>query len=191
MAQPFATGAIHIFVRFGGVGSPSYLGTCESMPQDSRAPEYEPVMNDVSGSKVPLDFAYEGESSQISMILTRWNEDIAQSITTPPGLTSTDGSWAWADVGTLMGLEEWFTEVWLVRTYGAVLAARTAYTSQGMQAGRHYVQTILWAPQTDETGTKPMKRHFMFYAWPKINHTTKRFVLFDQDFTGISNNLID
>ncbi len=71
MAQPYATGAVWVFGRFVGGGSPIFLGTCEKMPQDSRSNEYEAVMNDVSGTKIPLDFAWEGISSQIPQDLPR------------------------------------------------------------------------------------------------------------------------
>ena len=52
----------------------------------------------------------------------------------------------------------------------------------------------MWAPQTDETGTKPMKRHFMFYAWPKVDSSgsfaNKKFTLWDYDFSGVNGTLI-
>ena len=190
MAQQFATGAVHVFIRFGGQGAIQYFGTTESMPQDSRSPEYETLMNDVSGSKVPLDLAWEAESAQISLVMTRWDENVAQAIEVGPGLTANLGSWSWNDVGTLMGLEGEYTELWLTYQFGSILGNKAAYVGQGLKPGRHYVQSVLWAPQQDETGTKPMKRHFMFFAWPKINATTKRFTLWDYDFTGITANLI-
>ncbi len=93
-----------------------------------------------------------------------------------------------------MSLEEWTTELWLVYTFGSALANHTAYTANGLIPGRHYSQAILWSPQMDETGTAPMKRHFMFYAWPKYNPdaTPKpRFTLYDTNMTGISQSLLE
>lgn len=188
-AQQFATGSVHSFVRFAG-GSILYLGTCESMPQDQRNPEYEMLMNDISGSKVPLDVAWEGESAQISLVLTRWDENVANVCETPPGVAPVAGSWFMRDVGTLMSLEKETTELWLVYTFGSVLANKVAYTANGLHAGRHYPQCVLWSPQLDETGTKPMKRHFMYYAWPRYDPSNFKFTLYDYDFTGITSNLL-
>ena len=190
-AQPYATGAVHVFVRALVSGPITYFGTCESMPQDSRNNEYEMLMNDISGSKVPLDLAWEAQSAQIGLVMTRWDEVVAQTLTSAP-ISVVDGSWPWESVGTLMGLEGFYTEIWLTYTFGGALANKAAYTGNGLTSGRHYLQAVLWSPQTDETGTKPMKRHFMFYAWPKlvIGGTKPRFTLYDTNMTGISRSLI-
>lgn len=186
MAQQFSSGSTHLWLRFNGTGSPQYFGTCESFPQDSRSPQYEFLMNDLSGSKVPLDLSYQGESSQVSVVMTRWDENLANGLTVAPGQVTPSGQYDWEDLGTLMMLEEQFTELWIVYLYGSALANKTVYTANGMIPGRHYLQTVLWSPQMDEVGTKPMKRHFMFYAWPQIDVANQAFVLYDTDMTGIS-----
>lgn len=185
--QQQATGAVHIYVRPPGGSQPLYFGTSESFPKDTRNPEYEPVMNDISGSKVPLDFAWEGESAIISLVMTRVEQSIVELMQARPhSAGALPGSWALNDVGSLMSLEGLTWQIWLAYTFGAALGNKAAYVNQGMRAGRHYVQAIIWAPQDDETGTKPMKQHFLLYAWPKLNMTTRRFVLYDYDFTGVS-----
>lgn len=187
MAQQFATGASHVFLGFGS--GPQYFGTAESFPNDSRQPEYEMLMNDFSGSKIPLDMAWEGESGQISLAMTRWDEDVANLATLPPFSTS-NGSWDFDANGSLMGLEEQAIEIWIVYTFGSALANKSVYVSQGLPPGRHYTQCVLWSPQQDETGTRPMKRNFLFFAWPKPNFITRKFVLYDYDMTGINSSLI-
>jgi len=185
--QQFSTGSTHVFLNVGnGV---QYFGTAESFPQDSRSPQYEFLMNDLSGSKVPLDLAYEGESAQISMVMTRWDGDLANSATISV-TGNAAGEYFWEDLGTLMMLENEATELWIVYLYGSALANKTVYTANGLIPGRHYKQTVLWAPQTDETGSKPEKRHFMYYAWPKIDSANQKFVLWDTDMTGINLGLI-
>ena len=200
MANQFATGACHIFVCPSSAAAPAYLGTCESYPQETRSPEYEALINDISGTKVPLDFAFEGESAQISMVLTRWNEPVALRLEakpnpgtaavggTPP---SVPGTWRANDVGSLMGFEGFAWQVWLVRTFGSLLANKAAYVGTGLLPGRHYPQCIVWAPETNEEGTAPMKRHFMMYAWPRYNPALFNFVLYDQNFTGVTAALIN
>jgi hypothetical protein len=192
-----STGAVHIFIAkptlkpyFGNgplpTGIPIYFGTCESMPQDQRQPEYEMLMNDSTGSKVPLDVAWEGESAQISLVMTRTNQALVESIMAHPSGSLPPGAWSFNDAGALMGLEGLAWQVWLVYQFGAALGAKAAYTSQGLRPGRRYAQCVLWAPQSEETGTKPMKQHFMFYAWPYADYTNKRFVLYDYNMAGIS-----
>src|SRR5882672_11912422 len=108
MANQFSTGAVHVFIAspYYNAGSPLYFGTTESMPDDRRQPEYEMLMNDASGSKVPLDMAWEGESAQISLVMTRWDETIAQQMEAKPnGFLRTPGTWEANDVGTLIGME--------------------------------------------------------------------------------------
>src|ERR1019366_8793304 len=80
--------------------------------------------------------------------------------------TSTAGSWAFTDVGSLMSLEGQAWVCWLVYSFGAPLGNKGAYTGLGgfLRPGRRYAQCVLWAPQVDETGSKPMKQHFMLYA---------------------------
>jgi hypothetical protein len=214
MAQAYSTGAVYAFIAPTSGGQPVFLGTCESYPEDNRQPEYEPLMNDISGSKVPLDFSFEGESAQISLVLTRWNEGFARRLEAKPNgsnvavggtAPSIEGSWNPQDVGSLMGVEGFSWQLWLVRTFGAVLANKAAYVGNGLQPGRHYPQCIIWAPETNEEGAKPMKRHFMFYAWPRLMSgfviggpgvpvatlLGSRFVLYDQNYTGITAALIN
>ena len=199
MANPFASGAILAFVAPQG-GTPTYLGTCEAYPQDNRNPQYEALMNDFSGTKIPFDFSWEGEDSQISMVLTRWNEPVALRMEAKPNPAtaaiggtppSAPGSWFLRDVGALMGFEGFAWQLWLVRVFGALIANKAAYVGNGMLPGKHYPQCIIWAPETEEQGTAPMKRHFMYYAWPQYRPAIQQFVLYDQNYAGINAGLIN
>jgi len=155
------------------------------------------VMNDASGSKVPLDMAWEGESAQISLVMTRWDETIAQQMEAKPnGFLRTPGTWEANDVGTLIGMEGMAWGLWLLYTFGASFADKDKYVRDGgMQRGRFYPQCIVWAPETETIGSRPMKRHFVFFAWPKIvqdpnrPNDPKKFVLYstsEVDFQGVS-----
>jgi hypothetical protein len=199
MASQLATGACHIFGKndsisgqFSGI---QYIGTCERMPQETRSPEYEPVYNDMSGTKVPLDFAWEQETASIGVTLTRWNEKFAQFIEAKPDPTNDEGSWSVIEVGRLMALEEMAWEIWIGYTFGSALASIAAYTSLGLMPGRHYLQCLVWSPESEDRGTAAMKRNFMFYAWPFLDNKFGtfeqwNFILYDQDFTGVSSSLI-
>ena len=211
MPGQLSTGAIYVFLApptgntyAGGgtpqVGTPQFFGTCESMPQDQRQPEYEMLMNDASGSKVPLDLAWEGESAQISLVVTRPNQQLVELLQTKgfPGAVaantaaSTAGSWSFNDVGSLMSLEGLAWTCWLAYGFGAALGNKLAYTGANgfLRPGRRYVQCALWAPQSDETGSKPMKQHFMLYAWPYVDFKNQRVVLYDYNMSAITQNMI-
>ncbi len=173
MAQQYASGSVHVFCAYNPPGGPAsgpfYLGTCEQMPQDNRNPEYELLMNDISGSKKPLDLAWEGEDATISLVLTRFSHVGWNLLETKPFPTANvNGEWDIEDVGALMGLEGICWSVWLVYSFGSALANKAAYTTQGMPPGRFYPQCVVWAPMADETGSRPMKRQVIFYAWPKL-----------------------
>ncbi len=207
VGQQYATGAVHVFAApptgsKGTVGSPLYLGTCEKMPQDQRVPEYEMLMNDQSGTKVPLDLAWQGEAATISLVMTRTVQSTVELMLASPrpasagvlnGPSSVPGSWTFSDYGALMSLEGLGWTVWLAYFFGGALANKPAYTAgapNAMRPGRRYTQCILWQPQSEETGTAPMKQHFMLYSWPYLNFSTKVATLYDYNMTGINLNLI-
>lgn len=198
MASQYATGAVHVFVTANpGSPAPVYFGTCERMPEDTRQPAYEMLFNDISGTQKPLDIAFQGEDATISLVMTRWSEAVAISLETKPALGAgqaarVPGSWLWEDVGTLMGLENAARQVWLVNTFTA-LANKPAYTANPagpLFGGRRYLQCAVWAPESEEKGTAPMKRHFMLYAWPKVDSANRRFTLYDFNMTGINPSMI-
>ncbi len=199
MAQQWATGGIHVFAAPLSGGQPVYFGTAERYPEENRNPQYEALMNDISGTKVPLDFSWEGEDAQIALPMTRWNEQLALRMEAKPNPATTSiggtqpsvpGSWFAGDVGSLMGFEGFAWQFWLVRTFGALLANKAAYVGNGLLPGRHYNQCLIWSPETEESGTAPMKRLFMLYAWPLYVPALRKFVLYDQNYTGISSSLI-
>src|SRR4051812_26889664 len=53
-----------------------FLGTCEQPPTLQLNPQWEPIMNDVSGSLLPLDYSYQGEDGLLSGTLNKWNEKV-------------------------------------------------------------------------------------------------------------------
>ena len=193
MAQQWSTGAIHMFVAFNpafGLGStPYYLGTCETFPRDERRPEWEMVLNDVSGRKKPLDASFQGEDAVVSCVLTRWDASVMNDLEDLPGsLTSVPGSYSFNDVGAMAMLEGLTSTVWLVRTFGSALANKTAYGAD--IPGRRYLQCIVQAPITEEAGAQPEKKHVLFYSWPFADFVNYKFVIYDYNMVGISQNLI-
>jgi hypothetical protein len=195
MAQEYATGAVHIFVKLGanagggGGGVVEYLGTAEQAPQRQTDRTFKQVMNDLSSQK-PLDYVYAGgEEAVLSFVLTRWNEPIATALEAGP-FSGGIGFATIFDQGSLMGQEDLALEVWYWYTFGG-LAARASMV--GQEAGRHYVQALFWGPETDQVGSVERKKHMVFKAWKRFepNATPMKFVLFDFDMTALSLAMID
>lgn len=190
MAQEFATGAVHIYVRgnvAGAKNNPSasikYLGTAEQGPQLQTDRTYKQVMNDLSSQK-PFDYVYAGgEEAILSFVLTRWNEPVATLLEAAP-FSGGVGFSTIFDQGSLIGQEELALEIWYVYTFGG-LAARASMA--GQEAGRHYWQAIFWGPDQHTLGTQERKKHMVFKAWKyfDVSQNPPRFTLWDADVSGL------
>ncbi len=97
----YCTGAVHVFAAIPSAGGNAptfstlaYIGTCQQMPQPQDEYQYEPAMNDLGGRKTPLDEAYQGCLSAISLDFTRWSETNLSVLKSPPFYSLTDGSGA-------------------------------------------------------------------------------------------------
>src|SRR4051812_18674385 len=105
MAIPYNTGPVIIGVQTAGRSAPVFLGTAEQAPDYEIRPQFEPIHNDLSGTKVAFDHIYELQDVFVSMVLTRWNEPIVAEIQALPTTLGTRGRNVAGDVGTIMGLE--------------------------------------------------------------------------------------
>jgi hypothetical protein len=172
MANPFCTGAAHIFAAVGVSGtdrSPQYLGTTETIPAMDHVRAWDAVMNDISGSRDPLDYIYEGNGEALmSFVLTRWNQAVLNRIRTMPSpfTTNIPGLETANDIGALMGYEGHAYQVWIMWQFGAALANKPGYSQ--MEPGRMYHQTISWGPDRTEGGTRAKKEHVIFRAFRKV-----------------------
>ncbi len=175
MAQPYCTGAVFVFIGVT-TDSAQYLGTCENFPTRSTKRNWDAVMNDVSGSKEPFDFAFEGQSALIGCVLTRWNESVLRFLDAQPNpITNTAGVESVLDQGALMATEGNTFHLWLLYAFAT---KAVAYPLQG--AGKHYPQCILFGPDETESGSRPKKEHRMFYAWRQYDPAAGTFTLYDE-----------
>ena len=74
MTQPYCTGPVYLITGTGNGGLPQLLGFSQGGLTIDTADEFEPFMNDVAGSRVPMDMQYQGSQAFISGIVNRWNE---------------------------------------------------------------------------------------------------------------------
>jgi hypothetical protein len=159
MAQLWCTGPAHIYVGVTTSRAPLYLGTAETKPDIDIRGEFEGVMNDLSGSKIPMDELWEGEEGMISFVLTRWNMNVALLMMAQPNFTGTPGLNSQDDMGTLMLTEGLSYPVWIRFPY-----ATSKVAMAGMVAGYRFWSCILLAPKKIEPGTRAMKKHFALKA---------------------------
>lgn len=161
MAQLWCTGPAHIFVGNGGSASQrtvQYLGTAEQAPQIIIDPQYEQAFNDVGGGLVPIDELYQGEVANVSMVLTRWNEDVLQDIRSLPNFaTNSPGAHGSIDLGTLMLSEGCTYPLYIKFPYAQ---AKTAMA--GMPNGYRFWAAKNVGPFQVMPGTSLMRKQLIF-----------------------------
>lgn len=138
-----------------------FLGTCEQPPTLQLNPQWEPVMNDVGGSLLPIDYSYQGEDGLISGTLNKWNELIYTFISSH-GLAqggTARGTELWSDIGTLSQVEGISLQVWIQFPY----ASKTPYAAQGMPGGYHFKSCRL-AGHVIGPGTRAGRRQLILHA---------------------------
>lgn len=158
MAQPYVTGPAHIFIGVGPRGAPLYLGTSEGEPEIALLPEYDQIMNDISGSRKPMDRQFMGEEAMISAVLTRYNEIVLAAAQARVRGTIR-GAEPFGSIGALMGGEGNAFPLWLVFPY----VVKPAMAAGGMPAGYRFVQCF---DESDRmpVGTRARRVHVQFHA---------------------------
>ncbi len=180
--QVYNTGAVGLWVSTGDGFNPELLGFGETAPDMQVESPHGSFKCDLSGNKIAYDFSWAGSFGVVSVILTNWNEKVARSLSVVPGphgtgsIGNAGGIWKLSDYGSLIGYEEWSFTVWLEYNFGAGVQEKGVYTRGklvngvqtpgGMPDGYRFPRCKLQGPWSVQTGTRPMKKQFIFYAWP-------------------------
>lgn len=184
MANPYCTGPAHIFCGVGGGRRALYLGTAESAPVIEERPEYEPLMNDLGGSRKPFDFSHQGVDAIVSATLTRWNDNVMNILRNVPrhgtGVLA-PGTSAFGDIGAFMVFEGAAYPLWVTFPY----SAKVAFSSRGMVSGYRFFNAFLESPVAQNVGTRPRKFHLIWYAARAYNPRTGAMVCYDHTVTGL------
>lgn len=74
------TGAVHHYVRYLGISTPIFLGTCEATPAIRFQEMSKDVMNDIFGPRLPGQRVEAGEIATISAPLNRFSKSSLQAM---------------------------------------------------------------------------------------------------------------
>lgn len=165
MAQVYVTGPALIYAGLANAlgTSPVFVGTGESAPDIDIKAEFDPVMNDLGGTRVPFDRCFEGEEGMVSVVLNRFNwSAIRQMMSRPRFFTGTPGSNPSGDVGTLMGQEGMTFNLWLVWPFSTKAAMGGGAAANAMPSAVRFVSAFLLSPDKIQSGTKDQKLHLIW-----------------------------
>ncbi len=182
MAQPYSTGPAHIFIGVGPGGAPIYLGTCEGAPRIEHRAALEPVMNDISGPRVPFDKMWVGEEAMVSVDMTRWNEPVRALALSrwqrggviPRGTENTFAR------GTLLITEGMAFGLWVLFP-NSIFNPAMATLPNGYRYPAAWVET----PESLEPGVRPYKTRMVFSALGVYTPAVGGFLLYDGNMAGL------
>lgn len=182
MPQPYTRGPVLIYAGVGGSSGPLYLGTGERAPRVSRLREFEPVMNDLAGTRVPFDMLAEGQQALITVKLTRWDDAVLQAVEARSSAAPAGGIAGPGSTGALMIAEGWAFPLWLLYSYGPQGPAAKAAMGT-LRPGFHFFATWLEGPQDGEGGTDPATELLVFHAIEV--YTGGTMSLYDYNLAGL------
>lgn len=163
-------------------GDIRFLGTSQQPPRIGFNVNYDPVMNDNTGTIVPMDYQYQGQSVQLAYTLNYWNEAVLIELDRVGQFAGTvRGKDNFGDIGSLMIFEGMTFHVWVQFPYATSKAFGSAYN---MPLGYHFSAARLLNYQLD-IGTQFEKRLFPIEAWPVYNPTDGSRLTWDTTFTNI------
>lgn len=133
MAQVYTSGPCHMFAGVLPNKKPVYLGTAEKAPLLADNYLYDPVFNDIAGQGSPLDKTWQGMTSQVSFVLTRFNYSVVHQIGAGPNfLSGLPGVGVPSHLGHPVGQSGATFPFWILFPY----AANPAYP--GMPGGHRF-----------------------------------------------------
>lgn len=184
-AQGWSTGAVDCWVGVGNAGTPLFLGHSENGFDVQERPQYENLMCDLTGMKIPYDRSYQGFDAVISsQALTRWDDKVyaaLQCYGNPTGAfiggvqRGTDGA---GIRGSLMATEGLTFQVLLRHPNAGALAFA------GLAKGYRFYAAVV-ENDRQQSGAKPYKVNPTFYAWGVYQPATGQVITYDNDVSAL------
>lgn len=168
----YTTGPVHIYSQNITTGSYGYIGTCETTPEIKFSPNKLPVMNDVAGRSIPLDYIEEGTDATISCVFTRFDRSVLDQCLYYNSVATGGGN----------GYETRLNRGSLVKAFKLILQFSfygTAEAQSGLLPGYRFAKSFVAAYVPSPVGTEASKCGVVFQAYSSWNSTTGAFVLYD------------
>lgn len=185
-AYAACTGAVHVFVGFGGGpggsrfsatgGGPAYLGTGEKAPYWRMRPAYAPLFTDVGGVMLPFTNIYSGHEAFVTVRLTRWNYGTLRKVEALSD-SGDPGNDPAGSVGTLPSLEGNIKmHLWLTFPY--------AGDNPGMPKGIHFHAAEL-TELGHQPGTGTNSYDVSWHCQREYDPGSGEFTVYDEDLGGL------
>lgn len=171
-------GPAELYVGTGSGGALEFLGWSEAGMRFNFDAEFEDVMSDISGTRIPFDVQFMGIQAFMSGDLTVYNEPIFNKllVRVPGGSVGTIGA---GHIGHLLNLEGGGVRTLINAPY----AAKAAFTAT-MQKAWNFPRAHLISPTEIDVGTRVKKIRFIFRAIPTWNQLTGEATLYDDSIVG-------
>jgi hypothetical protein len=169
-------------LTYPSAGDIRFLGYSDRTIKIGQGVVYEPAMADPAGQANPYDQVYQGQSAQVAMTLSVFNEAVLVELDEVVAFTAkTRGKDVRGDIASLMLMEGQTFHVWLDFTYARLKGFGALYN---MPRGYHYTACNMLGWEI-MAGTTTEKRGFSFQAIPVYNASDGTFLLYDATFTNI------
>ncbi len=184
MAEGFCTGPALFYFDFGT--GPTFFGTTEGEPDIVWTPEWEPVPNQLAGSRLPLDRNFQGEEALISGVFTRYNETLLQPLmkrtTRAVGTGNVRGKEGAGALGAFLGQEGLAFACIVVFPY----FSKPIFQKAGMAPGYRFFQCFNEGDRYPPGGTKAQRYHLRLHAARRFNIAAiGGYDLYDNIITGL------
>jgi hypothetical protein len=156
-----------------------YLGTAKAGVDIEIEGAFEEVMNDLGGSKFPLDRCFSGEEGACSPVLTRLDELVMRRIEALPRM-GTRGSSVRGELGTVMGQEGFLFQTIFVFTNGV----KPVMAANGMPLGYRFPGTLLEGSRRRGAGTRANEWTVPFKFQRVFTPATQSMLLYDHNVTA-------
>ncbi len=172
MPQLWSTGPVSLYI--GPINAlpiqAVVVGTGREAPHLDVRPAFDPVMNDLGGSRISFDTMYEGADATISIDLNRYNYDRveqllqhAQTSTALLGNLITLGNDPPGAVGALMLTEQLAHTLFVLFPF-AVKPAFSGGPSGAMRIGYRFPACTLETSTWDQLGTRAQQIRLVWHA---------------------------
>lgn len=195
MSQPYNLGSQFYFLAWGQNlpnrfkntnafrSQIGFLGTGETAGDDEERPEFEPVMNDVSG-RIPTDLCFEGVMSFVAVDLTRWNESVVRAAQARPWNSgSFRGTYTVSQLGALLVHEGLAPSLIVLNSRRDEPANNNG--ANAAPRGKRYFCAVPVGPDVRRGGSKANKLRMVFQCLPIYDEAAQAHRLYDENVQSV------